>query len=309
MTIRPPGRDLFVVRSVRTSPDLDIYICRDDARRDERLYTLLVYKEPSRIYDAITIFMQIKRRAITPDFVDCFSLDSHFHALFLYHEENPLVQQHARRELMQRERLEAAHSILTQILMQDLPEGLLQDCLSDENLLFSTSLEVTFGYMLNNAQHYRLIERQGNMIRVADLLASLLGREARLEANGENIEPMIQRLREGYYPTWAAAYADFKIWYDVVRSFVESEEVRIESMVNRFWRVISRILGIAKPILAVLLVLLSIAYMVYTLLNPPIIKGAKRGEIAVIGDVVLPTPIPLEEDGDARVVPWELEQP
>lgn len=306
MTIHAPGRELFVVRSVSTTSLQDILICRDEGRADERLYTLLIYKEPSRIYDAMTMFMQIKRRGITPDFADCFSMNGSFYVLFLYHAENPMMAQLERRELMQRERLEAACGILKQILIQDLPNGILLDCLSGENLQFDTSLTVSFGYFLRGAEGYRIVERPAVMEKVAEILTALLGREAKMESEeGVNAEPILEKLRAGQYESWAAAYAEFRKWYDVVRSQVESEEARIENAVTRFWRVVSRIVGVAKPILAVALVALSIGYMVYTLLNPPVVQGAKRGEIRVVGDIVLPESEPQEGEG-GLLIPWEL---
>lgn len=309
MTIHAPGRELFVVRQVAAEDEREVLVCRDEGRADERLYTLVIFKHPSRIYDAITMFMQIKRRGVTPDFVDCFSMDSRFHVLFLYHEENSLMGQLTRGELMLRERLEAANGLLTEILMQDLPPGILQECLSDDNLSFYTTLTVSFGYNLKHAENYRVIEQREVMEQAADLLTVLLGRDAKLESAEEvNAEPILEGLRDGKYETWAAAYADFKKWYDVVRTFVQSEDMRIENMVTRFWRVVSRIVGIVKPVLAVALVLASIGYMIFTLLNPPTAKGARQGEIAVVGDIALPTPVPTEE-GDQLLIPWELEAP
>lgn len=294
MVIHSPGRELFVVRSVRRTAEVEQLLCRDERRKDGRLYTLMVYKQPQKIYDAIALFMQMKKKATTPDFVDCFSRDGNFHVLFLYHEGKSLLGQHERKELMRRERMEACNGLLSQILMQDLPCGVLSECLEGENLRFDTSLQVSFGYGLNKAEGYRFVEMPHVMEQAADILTTLLGEDARREDEfGHSAKEIIASMKGGKYPRWQDVYAAFKPWYDHVRTQVETQAVEKPTWITKFWKIVSRIVGIVKPLLAIALVAASIFYLVYSLMNPPVADGATPGQIQMVGDVPVPTLSPM----------------
>lgn len=296
MTIQAPGRPLFVVRSLRSDEEMEALTCRDENRADGRLYTLLIFKQPQKVYDAISILMEIKNKGVSPDFVDCFSLDSRFHALFLHHEPMPLMPRIDARQLILMERLEAANGLFQQILMQDYPPSVLMECLEEENLYFDASLEVSFGYDLKKAEDYRAVELGHAMTRVSELLDRILGKDKTriINEQGDTAQPIIDQLAAQGYAQWSEAYAQFRVWYDVVKRQAELEEERREGWIAKFWRFIARLWGIAKPVLAIALIAASIGYLVYSIMNPPLPSGAAPGQIQVVGDIVLPTPEPEE---------------
>ncbi len=295
MVIRLPGRALFVVRSLPAPEDMETLVCRDDERPDGRLYTLLVYHRPAEAYDAISIFVKLRQRGTTPDFIDCFSMGSRFYALFLYREPSPLKKQVDGMELHLRERLEAAHGIFQQILMQDLPHAILMECLRPENLNFDTTLAVTFNYFLGGAARYRMIGLKDAMGSAADVLEHTLGKDAKRQDTRErSLNDICLSLREGGYESWKGAYADFLGWYEVIRDNVEIEKQKKEGMIAKFWRIVSRVMGLLKPLIAVALIAASVGYLVYSIMNPPIPAGAAPGQIQAVGDIPIPSPTPTD---------------
>jgi hypothetical protein len=145
MLIHSLRKEYAVLRILKTTRDIDISVCRDSGAKKEQTQLIVTMKNPDLIYRLMPFFVeQRKNNAAFQDFQECFAQDGKLYLVFVYRDKPLLSRKIAEGDYSFRERLEIGKSLLSWMVLQQIPDCIQYDVLQEDNLLLDDALQVYF---------------------------------------------------------------------------------------------------------------------------------------------------------------------
>lgn len=284
MLIQTLNRRLMVIRVLWADRDSEVQICRDLQEPADRRYTMVRIKNPQLAHAVIPLFLDAKKNPHFVDFVESFSRDGDFYALFHSKESPTLFGQLAANPYSTMERLEIGKSLFTRIALLRMPAGFLYEALADDNLLMDDSLDVTFQYCLRSTGSYATLSELAVQARLANILQRLFQPELEKQYCPQ-LGRFIDKLATTPYEDAVAMYSDFHTLYLLLRDLEEKGLTEPQNIWFRMWNRIKKLGKYVRPAIACLLVAAAFGYLLYTLLTPPPVTGQSTVVFKEIGTV------------------------
>lgn len=284
MLIQTLSRQLMVIRVLWADRDTEVQVCRDLQEPPERRYIVVRVKNPKLAYQVIPLFLNAKQDACFTDFVEAFSQNGDFYALFVSNESPPLFEQLAATPRSTLERLEIGKSLFTRIALLRMAPGFQYEALADDNLLVDNSLSVSFRYCLRSMGSYATLSELAVQARLANILQRLFQPELEKQYCPQ-LHQFIDKLATEPYGDAVAMYGDYHALYLVMRELEEKGLTAPQNFWFRAWERIKKLGKYVRPAIACLLVAAAFGYLVYTLLAPPPATGQSTVVFKEIGTV------------------------
>lgn len=273
MLIQTLRRKFTVLRLLKSTRDLDIAVCQDLLEKWEQTYLVITLKNPDLIYRTMPFFVAQRENPSFQDFRECFSQEGQFYLVFFYYDKPLLTEKYAEETYSLPERLAIGKSLLSRIVLQNMPANLQYEVLQERNLLLDDALQVYFNYRLEEIPSHHLLTGVKVQAELARIFGMLLHKEIATKV-AEELLAFIERLEQGAFADYLAIYQAYDQLYVRLRSMQEQGEMQPKSLLFRIWERIKRLGRYVKPVLAVLILGSALGYLVYTVIYPPSAVGA-----------------------------------
>lgn len=267
MIIKTLNRVLMVIRVVSSNADTDVQVCRDLLDASGMPYTVVRIKDQALGYDVIPFFLAQKENTHFTDLIDCFSEDGHFHVLFRHSYSPTLRSQIEKNAYTLPERLEIGKNLLTRLTLEDMPPGIQQEVLSDENLLMDDALGISFFYNLRHLKLYHVTGGLSAQTQLVQVFERLFETELQRQLSPD-LEAFLAQLATEKFADNLAVYAAYDALYQKLSALHTSGGTQPQGLLFRIWERITRLARYVRPTLAGMAVAAAFIYLIYTIAVP-----------------------------------------
>lgn len=261
----------------QTDEHLDCYICRNV--NGGGLCRIVSIKD-KKLFPELSGWLadNIDREAFT-DYIEHFVFEDRLCIAMKYKEGINLSTKLATESLPLRERLELGRRLLERIVLQDIPDYFLSKCLSPDCIIISSDLSVCFNYPINDIVDGR---SQNGRHLIEGILKLIFSKELERKVP-DLISKFFLRLPELTEGRMIDLYAEYYALMVELENYDENSE-QPKTFWYKLWDKIKKIFKVLKKILIIALVLASLGYLIYTILDPGKNKNS-NGHFTEIGTV------------------------
>lgn len=250
-----------VIRYLYSDRHIERYICRVEDGDDT--FTCIRIKEKKWIVSVMEFLMgQLENRDFT-DLSACFVNEEHLYIMMRYTEGILLEEKLSYEETELEERLELAKAILDRLLLQNMPDYFMNDCLQLSRIHVSPGMSIGFEYELAGITDYEKTRFADVESRVAKIMELLFADELSKKTLPA-MEKYIKSLKKNGYRDLMEMYTVYDELYKAILAMDESELVTPRTGRFRAWERFKKIMRPVKKIVAVLLILGSIGFLIWT---------------------------------------------
>jgi hypothetical protein len=284
MIIQTLNRRFEVIVVLRSGHDADIYVCRDLWEEGERKYLLAAIKNPDLVYACAPFFAKQKENRPFKDFLECFSRDGLFYAVFAYYAK-PLLKAKFSEELyFLDERLEIGKNVLSRIILQQMPPAILYEALQERNLLLDDALQVYFNYILEEIPSYGRISMDRVQAELGRLFRFLLRQELDTQVM-EGLRGFVEDLEQCRFADSMEIYEAYDILYDRLKELQDIGELNPQNFLFRMWEWLKKMFSYLRPVLAGIVLATALGFLIYSFVNPAVAPSNSGTTIEAIGTV------------------------
>lgn len=273
MMIQTLGKSYEVLQYEHSDSNMERFLCREETSNER--CTIVQVRNKMWIMKAMEFLMiQLENHHFT-DFMSCFAGEESLYIVMAYAEGISLAEKLQNEDCLLEERLVMGKNILQKILIQDMPDYFLQECLSGENVILTPGLEVGFRYRLSGISGYDKVKYVHVLKGLGRLFELLFSREIK--------QKMIPPLNQFYHSMATGKYKDM---LEIYRAYTEmwkmvqnmpSEDIQMpKTWLFSLWDKVRKVFVPLKKILAFLLMLCAVLFLIYTVRRQMQEDGEKR---------------------------------
>lgn len=279
MLIQSLEKNYVVIKYSFSDSNVERYICQEET--GSKRYTVVRIKNRLWIAGVVEFLMHQKENAHFTDFVSCFFSEECLHVVMRYAEGISLEEKLKNESSPLEERLAIGKGILKEILILDMPDYFLKDCLKAEHIILSAGLDAGFRYELRNIGDYSRVQFwqvQNSLLKIFQLL---FGQEMKKKMLPPSIR-FCDLLRKGGYRDVLEIYTAYDGMCREIQELSASVEILPRTWGFRLWDRIKRRIPVFKRICAIVLMLLAAAFLIYTV-HESMQEGGEKKSFKYIG--------------------------
>jgi len=264
--------------------DADVFVCRDLWEETEREYLLIAVKNQDVIYRCAPFFTEQSENPSFKDFVECFSSGGMLFIVFTHYNKPRFDEIFSQETYFLRERLEIGKSLLSRMVLQNMPTGIQFEALQNRNLLLDSSLQIYFNYALGKIPSCRETSLNKVQLELGRIFRLLLQRELATKV-AEEIKLFLEDLERGNFKDYLEIYEAYDHLYLLLKRLQEKGELQPKSTPFRVWEWIKAISRFMRPVLVGAIMVTVVWFLIYTASNPSIDPVGAPVAIDAIGTV------------------------
>lgn len=282
MMIQTYDHSYQVIRCLDSTEETTEYLCRELRRSKEEL-CLLVCIHEQVLAERFTLFLEEKiHKEEFTDYKECFQEEGSFYAVFACRQEPVLADRLLKERLSLTERVSIARGLFEWLLLQNPHPYFAVNALRPSQITVSRSLEVRWNYHLEQLWQFDQPKTEDVAFELAQILALLFARELDQMLYPE-LDLYLGRMESGQFSAYLDMYRAFLAVSEVLLEEPEKERTP-RTFWFRLWERIKILAGFLKRILMVLLLIATVLYVVFVLLDD---SGSEAGQQVMkqIGDL------------------------
>ncbi len=252
----------YPVVGVKESNEVyDCYICRNVSSGG--LCRIMSIKD-KRLFAELTgwLIEKINPEAFT-DYIEQFIFEDKLCIVMKYTEGITLRTKLATESLPLKERLELGRKLLERVILQDIPEYFLAKCFSPDQMMITSDLNVSFNYPIEDIAQDRSADGRKN---IEPVFRMLFARELERKVP-DLLMKFFRQLPELTEARMIDLYSEYYALIGQLEKYDENGE-QPKTFWFRLWEVLKKVFKVLKKILIIALILASVGYLIYTILNP-----------------------------------------
>lgn len=261
MVIQTMEKEYTVINYVYADDDMERYICREEA--GSKRYAVTCIKNRMWIRKTTKFLMQQMENRYFTDYVSCFFSKECLYVVMEHGEGISLKEKLGKGDCSLRERMEIGKKLLEKIMILNMPEYFLQDCIRAETVMLSSALEVNFQYGLSQISDYDRFHFLAVQNRLGSLFEILFsgGRKKDIlpPASG-----FCNSLREGRYQDILEIYAAYGSMCRALQELPPEEIILTKTWSFRIWDGIKKYFAPLRKLCAIAVMLLAIIFLIYS---------------------------------------------
>ena len=260
MIIRTYEHEYPVSSVSETNAAYDMYICRNEA--DGGFCRIMCVKDRSLFPDIVSrLTSELHSDAFT-DHIEYFNYDNMLCIVMRYTQGVTLADKLEMEKPTFSERLEIGRRILERAVLQDIPEYFLDKCLSPDCIIIAPDLSVEFNYPIGDIIENKRCDASD---RTDKLLRLLFARELERKVPDE-LTAFFRKLPELLEYSMIELYSEYYMMMGRINA-ADAELEQPKSIWFRIWAWIRSLGRVAKRIAILALMVLSVVYLIYTIVN------------------------------------------
>lgn len=222
---------------------------------------------------------QTKNRYFT-DFVSCFMSEDCLHVV-MKDAQGILLNEKLEQEVCSlEERMTIGRKILDKIMLSDMPDYFLRDCLSEKTVLLRHGLEIGFRYALNGLNTFETVQFGDVQMRLYLLFGFLFSNE--IQGGASVFVQFCNSLSEKRYQEMIEIYTAYNKLCKIVQSAQQTQWAEPQMWGMRMWRKVKRHIPTVKKGIAVGLMILALLFLLYEI-RQSLWEGQEKKIFEVIG--------------------------
>ncbi|MEG1458835.1 MAG: hypothetical protein RSB37_00615 [Acetivibrio sp.] len=292
MLIKTYNRDYYIIQRQKETEIQEILICEENSdinkvAENGQKYLIIHITDKETIYQVVPFFTKMQESTTFEDYVECFSKEGDFYAVFRYQKEKKLAEKLREENCSFRERLEIGKRLLEKMVLLNMPLYVQYEVLRNENMGVSETLESVFEYSLCEYEQYPKITSTMVNQRIKVIMEQLFAEEIKL-----NSSPILMMFYESFQEE-SEEYQDYKTYFSLYQNYdkmyqellKEDSYLKIRPNTKAF-RIWDKLKSKAKFMRAIGTVALLLCIMIFIVFSSFQKKEKKEGErIESIGTI------------------------
>lgn len=279
MMIQSLEKQYIVIKYCFSDSNMERYICQEET--GSARYTIVRIKNKLWITEAVEFLMHQKENSHFTDFVSCFFSEECLFVVMKHGEGISLEEKLQNENCLLEERLAMGKGILERILILNMPDYFLKDCLKPGNVILSTTLEVSFQYELLDIDDYERVRFWQVQNCLWKLFETLFWQELK-----KKMLPPVTRfcdlLKKGGYQDILEIYTAYDKMCKEVQELSYDEVLLPQTWSFRLWDRMKKHIPVFKRICALVLILLAVVFLIYTV-RESMQEGGEKKSFEYIG--------------------------
>lgn len=286
MIIQTLDKAYEVIKKFEENPEHAVYLCRMPGDAEERSYLVTAFNSEQVPRENVIYFMELAVKQETEDYEECFLKNGFLYLVFRYIDEKKLRNELGEERLPAAERLVISRSLMDQIVRKNLPDYLLYEALSSENVGVAGDGSVCFNYFLKETGQIGKALFPEICGRLAGWQEALFSREIEGGA-AEPMQKFVESLRNGKFHSFAEIYRRYQAVYEKMKEKAATDGLQPETFLIKLWKRLKKVGKWLRVLLFAAVLAALLGYLIYTLLVPE--EGATPVPFQQIGEVVIET--------------------
>lgn len=279
MNIRTSEKEYPIVGIKEQKEKYDVYICRDPATKE--LCSILSVKDCTLFPVLANWLTDNAGHDSFTDYRGFFIFNDQFCIVTKYSQGITLGSKLTTESVPLRERLEIGRKILEKIILQDIPDYFLSKCLSPDQIIIDNDLSVSFNYPVSDMIFDRSADGKNNIVSIFRLIFE----HELLRKVPDILIDFITRLPELSQNSMIDLYSEYYILMNKLENYSDNDELP-KTFWFKAWDVIKKIFKVLKVLLVIALIIASVGYLIYTIIDPDKNKNS-NGHFPSIGTVTI----------------------
>lgn len=279
MMIQSPEKKYIVIKYSFSDSNMERYVCQEETGGER--YTIVRIKNRQWITGAVEFLMRQKENSHFTDFTSCFFSEECLYVVMRYAEGISLEEKLQNEESSLEERLAVGKGILERILILNMPDYFLKDCLKAESIILSASLEVRFQYELLNISDYERVLFWQVQNCLLKLFQMLFAKELKKKMLPPAI-PFCDSLKKGGYQDILEIYTAYDKMCKEIQKLSADKEILPQTWSFRLWERAKKYIPALKRVCAVVLMVLAVIFLIYTV-RESMQEGGEKKSFEYIG--------------------------
>lgn len=270
MVIETLEKKLTVLRYLSADEHIERYVCQDE--KDQEVYLVVRIREKDWIVKTLGFLTeQVGNKEFT-DMVNCFFSEDCLFVVMRYVDERTVKDKFESQDCALSERIAIGRSILDQLVLQQMPDYFMKDCLDVSGIRIDQTLKVDFLYSFSGLYDYDRVTFKDVTERIADIMKLIFEPELKKKTLSK-VEDFIEKLKEGEYVDLLTVYREYDEICKSIAGMTEEELVEPQTRIFKIWASIKRGWPVVKRIIAIALIMAALIFLVITIVN-----SGKSGE-------------------------------
>ena len=279
MIIRTFEHEYPVIGIKETTEKYDTYICRDVSGGG--LCRIMSIKDSSLFPDLVSRLTDTIDRDAFTDYREHFIYDGRLCIVMRYTQGVTLESKLSTESVPLRERLELGRRLLEKVVLQDIPDYFLAKCFVPEQITVAPDLSVSFNYPIEDIITDSQQSGRANIIKV---FTRLFDHEIQRRVP-DLLMDFLKKLPVLTEQRMIDVYGEYYILMGKLEKYNENNE-QPKTFWFKLWDKIKKVLGVLKKILIFVLIVASVGYLIYTIIDPHK-NDSSNGHFKTIGTVTI----------------------
>lgn len=264
MVFETHEKQYTVLRILTEDEHISRYVCQDES--DQSAYLVFKIHEKDWIVKTLSFLTdQVNNRDFS-DMVSCFFCEESLFIVMRKAEGTTLEEKLSDEECSMTERIAMGRSILDKLMIQNMPEYFMKDCLNTSAILMSHSLQAGFCYNLNNLYDYGEVVFQDVCNRIADIMNELFKYELKKRILSV-MDKFIKDLTYGEFKDILSVYKEYDEVCKKIAGMTAEELNEPKTWPFRLWDRFKKIWPGIKRVIALALLVAALVFLAITIKN------------------------------------------
>ena len=273
MVIQTLGKKYVVIKYCSSNSRMERFLCKEES--DGKCYTVVRIKDRDLITKTMEFLIREMENKNFTDLSCCFAGEEYFHVVLSYTEGISLQEKLENEVCSLEERLTVGGHLLERIMLLDMSDYFLQECLTAEHIVVLPDLSVAFTYELNTIFQYDKYDFRQVRRRLLQVMETLFVGELKKKALPP-LNHFLDVLRKTEWEEVVEIFRQYREMCKEVRSMTPEEMELPKTWVFLVWERLKRFIAPLKKVLALLLFLLAVFYLIHTVQKSVEISAEKK---------------------------------
>lgn len=267
MVIHVLNQNYFVLQTLPSEAGLTQYVCKNVAEDDGHIYRIVMVPREETTSELVRWLADIFRAGCFYELVQYASERDSLQVVVDcgYADAVPMEQLLREERPTLKERMVMCGNMLERLVLSDVPAFFAVPALKADHVRFTKNLDCCFTYELENLEEFEEASTEKELMRLRAVIRRLFAAEIK-DRKIPELQDLLDRIAQHEFPDRLAIY---EAWLLIEDKYGTAGELKLESKSLPYiiWGKIKAIAGFLKKLFFIVVILLAVAYLVFSIRN------------------------------------------
>lgn len=284
MIIQTLDKAYEVIKKFEENQGRAVYLCQRTRDKERRLYLVTAFAGNALPREHVIFFMELSLSRKIVDLEESFLKNEVLYLVFVYRQDEQLMDALNEGRLSVMERLEISRSLMEQIVSKNLPDYLLYEALSGRNVRVAEDGRVSFNYFMDSPELLGRNLYPDVLNRLYDWLNQLFSQELD-GGKAEPLEAFMEEMENQEYHSYVEIYRKYRTVYEWMVKQAGTDGLKPDTFLLKLWKCLKKALKWLHYFLYGAVLAGMLAYLIYSVRKPE--EGTGSMPFGQIGAVTI----------------------